>query len=72
MRELRLNRELYDAPSIDTALQVFARFAQFERKEEPAHWLIRITAKSEARERHIYWELANYTLGLTVKGQMAS
>ena len=72
MRELRLNRELYDSAAVDLALQVFARFGQFERAEDPSHWLLRITAKTESRERHLYWEIANYTLGLTVKGQMAS
>lgn len=67
MIELRFHRELYDGRAIDEALKTFAKFATFEQAEESSHWIVRITAKDEARERRIANELGNFALGLTIK-----
>jgi hypothetical protein len=67
MTELRLHRELYDGPAIDEAVKLYARFGTFELAEEPEHWVVRLTAKSDARERQLAGELGNYALGLTVQ-----
>lgn len=69
MTALRLHRELYQGKAIDEALGVFAPHGTFERKEEPSHWVVEITARSTERERRIAGELGNYALGLTVKGR---
>jgi hypothetical protein len=66
---LRLHRELYDGAAVDAALKVYAPHATFERAEEPSHWVVSITARSPERERRVAGELANYALGLTVKGR---
>ena len=67
MTELRFHREVYRGTAIDEAMNVFARFCTFERSEEPAHWVVRLSAKSAAREREIVGEFANFALGLTIK-----
>jgi hypothetical protein len=65
--ELRFHREIYRGTSLDEAVKVFAAYATFELKEEPEHWLVRISAAAPERERRIAGELGNYALGLTVK-----
>jgi hypothetical protein len=65
--ELRFHRDVYKGTAIDEATKVFARFATFETTEAPEHWVVRLTAKSAARERQIVGELGNYALGLTIK-----
>ncbi len=69
MTELRLHRELYDGAAVDSAMKVYAPHATFERSEQPSHWVVQITSRSVERERRIAGELANYALGLTVKGR---
>jgi hypothetical protein len=66
---LRLPRELYDGGALEQALAVFAPHGTFERKDQPSHWVVEITAPSPERERRIAGELGNYALGLTVKGR---
>lgn len=65
--ELRFHREIYAGPCVDEAVKVYSRFARFELDEERTHWVVRLSARSEARERQIAGELANYALGLTIK-----
>jgi hypothetical protein len=72
MTELRLHRDLYLGPSIDEAVKTFERFGSFELLEEKQHWVVKISCKTEARERQIFKELANFALGLTVKERKAS
>jgi hypothetical protein len=67
--ELRLHRDLYLGAAVDEALGVFASHATFERDEAPAHWVVKITARTPQRERRVAGELGNYALGLTVKGR---
>ncbi len=67
MTELRLHRELYAGTAVDAAVKTYARFAEFELREEPTHWVVRVTAKSEARATQIARELANYALGTTIR-----
>lgn len=69
MTELRLHRDLYAAEAVDEAVKIYAPYATVERTEEPAHWVVRITGQNSARERRVRLELANYALGLTVKGR---
>jgi hypothetical protein len=66
---LRLHRDLYQGPALDEALGLFAEHGTFERKDEPLHWVVHITARTPERERRIAGELGNYALGLTVKGR---
>jgi hypothetical protein len=65
--ELRFHRDLYDGKAVDEALKTFGKFASFEQREEPSHWVVQITGKDVERERRIANELANFALGLTIK-----
>ena len=67
MTELRFHREIYRGTALDEAVKVFAKFATFELAEEPEHWVVKLTAKSAARERQVAGELGNYALGLAIK-----
>jgi hypothetical protein len=69
--ELRFHRELYAGAAIDEAVKVYARFATFELSEESAHWVVRVSAKSEARAVQVARELANYALGTTIRARGA-
>lgn len=65
MIELRFHRDIYAGEAVDAAVETFARFGAFELAEEPAHWIVRVTARRADRERAIAGELANHALGLT-------
>lgn len=67
MRELRFHRELYRGEAVDAAAKVYAPYARIELAEEPTHWLVRVSAKSPAREAQVARELANHALGATVR-----
>jgi hypothetical protein len=67
--ELRLHRELYDGAALDEALVIYAPHGTLQRKDQPSHWVVEITAPSPERERKIAGALGNYALGLTVKGR---
>jgi hypothetical protein len=67
--ELRLRRDLYTGAALDAALAVYAPHATFDRADDAAHWVVRVTSRSPERERRIAGELGNYALGLTVKGR---
>ena len=67
MIDLRFHREVYDGRAVDEAVKTYGKFGRFELVEEPAHWLVRIRAANDARERHVASELANYALGITIK-----
>lgn len=69
MRELRFHRDLYRGEDVDAALKVYARFADFERAEADDAWVVRVRARGAARERAVAGELANYALGLTIRGR---
>lgn len=66
MIELRFHRELYQGTAVDEALKIFGAHATFEQAEEPAHWIVRLSANDPAREKRIAGELANYALGLSI------
>ncbi|MFK7987146.1 MAG: HxsD-like protein [Sandaracinaceae bacterium] len=66
MRELRFHRELYRGESVDEAIKIYDRFATLERAEEEAHWVVKVSSDSPARERRVADELSNYALGLTL------
>ena len=69
MRELRFHRGLYQGTAVDAAVKVFEKFGRFALTEETEHWVVRVEAKSPARERQLVGELANYALGLSVREQ---
>lgn len=69
MREVRFHRELYRGEHVDEAIKVYDRFASLERAEEERYWVVRVTSKTEERERRIADELANYALGLSVESR---
>ena len=69
MRELRFHREIYRAEAVDEAVQVFDRFADFEVSNDGEHRVVVLTAKKASREKRIADELANYALGLTIRGR---
>jgi hypothetical protein len=71
LRTVELRKSLYEGRAVDEAIKVYDPHASLGRKEEPEHWVVTVTAKSEARERTIAGELANYALGLTVRGRGA-
>jgi hypothetical protein len=67
--ELRFHRDLYRGESVDAAAQALTPFATgIERAEEPAHWVLRVTAATPDRERRVAGEIANRALGITVRG----
>ncbi|MEI8259299.1 MAG: HxsD-like protein [Deltaproteobacteria bacterium] len=72
MTELRLHRELYAGTAVDAAVKMYSRFAAFELLEEASHWVVRVTAKSPARETQVARELANYALGTTIRERGAA
>lgn len=72
MTELKFHRDLYEGTAVDEALKLFAAYGAFERAEEPGYWVVRVTGKSAGREKRVTRELANYALGLTIKGRKAS
>lgn len=71
MTELRFHEDLYPATAVDEALGVYDRFASFELANDGTHRVVRITASSPERERHISLEFANYALGLAIQGRQA-
>jgi len=72
VRELRFHRDLYVGEQVDAALKVYDRFGTFTTSEEGEHFVVRLESKSAARERRLAGELANYALGLTIRGRGAS
>jgi hypothetical protein len=66
---LKFDRALYAGPSIDEAVKIFAGFAEFTLAEEPAAWVVQLTAGTPARERQVARELSNCALGLTIRGR---
>jgi hypothetical protein len=62
--ERRFHRELYPGESLDEAMKALAAYASFERAEEPAHWLVRVTSATPERERRVAGELGNRALVL--------
>lgn len=71
MIALHFHRELYAGVAIDEAVKRYAGFAEFALEESPEAWVVRITGKSDARERRVARELANMALGLTVRAREA-
>lgn len=69
MRTLRFHRELYRFESVDAAMGVYERFATITKKDDGDHRVLEIEAASPERERRIADELANYALGLTIRGR---
>lgn len=67
MIELRFHRELYAGTAIDAALVRLADYAAFERNEDGAYFVVRVTAASPTRARKVAGELANFALGLTIE-----
>jgi hypothetical protein len=67
VRTVRFHRRLYPGAVLDEALKVYEPFAEITRGEDPAHWVVGVTTKVEARERTVAGELANYALGLAVR-----
>ena len=67
MTELRFDKSLYAADAVATALTTYAAFAALESVEEPEATLVRVTGKSESRERRVSGEIANHALGRTIQ-----
>lgn len=67
MIELRLHRAIYRGESVDEAIKALEAYADLARAEEADHWIVRVTAKTPARERKVAGEIGNRALGLTVK-----
>jgi hypothetical protein len=65
--ELRFHRELYAGTAIDAALVRLAAYATFERAQDGAHFVVRVTGSTEQRARKVARELGNFALGLTVE-----
>lgn len=69
MIAVRMHRDVYRGAAVDEAVKVYAPHATLELSEDPLHWTVQVSAASPLRERRIAGELANYALGLTVKGR---
>jgi hypothetical protein len=70
--ELRFHRDVYAGTAVDEAVKTYASFASFELREEPRHWVVRLTSADAARERRVAGELGNYALGLTVRNRQVA
>lgn len=68
MKELRFHRELYPGEAVDAAMKTFESWAELSREQTESHWVVRVEGRSAAAERRIAGELANFALGLTVRG----
>ncbi len=68
MTTLAFPKELYRGTAVDEAAKVFGPFATLALREEPAAWVVEVSAPDAARERQVAGELGNYALGVTVKG----
>lgn len=67
MTELRFVKSLYNEAAVDEAVSAYARFGTIERVDEGERWVVRVTARDEARERRLANELANHALGRTIE-----
>nr|MBK7066643.1 hypothetical protein [Deltaproteobacteria bacterium] len=64
MTERRFHRSIYDLRAVQGAVQALERFASMTVSDEGEHHVVRVTAKSPARERRVADELCNHALGL--------
>ncbi|MBK8696878.1 MAG: hypothetical protein IPN17_32595 [Deltaproteobacteria bacterium] len=64
MTERRFHRSIYDLRAVQGAVQALERFASMTLSDEGEHHVVRVTAKSPARERRVADELCNHALGL--------
>jgi len=62
--ERRFHRSIYDLRAVQGAVQALERFASMTLSDEGEHHVVRVTAKSPARERRVADELCNHALGL--------
>lgn len=69
MIELRLHRDLYAGECVDEAAAALSSYATIDRREEAAHWVLRVTASSAERERRVAGEIGNRALALATKGR---
>lgn len=67
MIALSFHKDLYDGFALDEAMKIYERFGTFERAEDEAHWVIRVSATNASREERLVQELSNYALGLTIE-----
>ena len=65
MTERRFHRSIYDRRAVEGAVKALERFAALTVAEEGEHYVVRVSAKSAARERRVADELCNHALGLT-------
>lgn len=71
MRELRFAKDLYEGTQVDAAVKVFERFGELGTTEADDAWVVTVEASSDARVRRLAGEIANYALGLTIRGRRA-
>lgn len=64
MTERRFHRSIYDLRAVQGAVKALERFASMTVADEGEHHVVRVTAKSAARERRVADELCNHALGL--------
>ena len=69
MRELRFAKDLYEGTQVDAAVKVFERFGDLKTAEADDAWVVTVEASSDARVRRLAGEIANYALGLTIRGR---
>ena len=72
MRELRFAKDLYEGTQVDAAVKVFERFGRLTTAADDDAWIVRVEAPSDARVRRLSGEIANYALGLTIRGRRAT
>lgn len=72
MTSLRFHHDLYAAAAVQAAVKTYQPYGTIETVDEPSHWVVHVTGKSEGREKRLCRELANFALGLTIKGRKTS
>jgi hypothetical protein len=64
---MRLHCELYSAPALASAIQVFEGYASVTMRKDEQYFLVTVSADSETVEDRVAAELSNYALALTIE-----
>jgi len=67
--ELRFDKAVYAAAAVDEAIALYGPYATVEKSESDAAIVVRLTGKTESRERKVAGEFANHALGRTIQAR---
>ena len=67
MTELRFDKSVYAAAAIDEAIGLYASYATLEKSDADGAVVVKVTGKTDSRERKVAGEFANHALGRTIQ-----